>query len=155
MPYSSAEGKTAREHTLQRWAEIKRRAVLWLPSSFIFPSELETEMEQRSLLGYIVLFLFWERYTKTINNARNWSINSLTPSAPHDVMMWNTDNKNPKILMTYSYKSNFTHFDNGITNWCNVTLLKLNYPVRGTKTWKNGRKKKRDIRSLTKHAKEA
>ena len=32
------------------------------------------------------------------NNAQNWSINSLTPSALHDVLMWNTDNRNHKPI---------------------------------------------------------
>ena len=27
------------------------------------------------------------------DRCRNWSIHSLTPSALHDVMMWNTDNQ--------------------------------------------------------------
>ena len=40
----------------------------------------------QSPLGYVVLLLFW-------TGARNWSINSLTASALHDVMMWNTNNQ--------------------------------------------------------------
>ena len=38
----------------------------------------------QSPLGYVLLLLFQ-------TGARNWSINSLTPSALHDVLMWNTD----------------------------------------------------------------
>lgn len=38
-------------------------------------------------LRYVVLLVFWEPGT------RNWSVNSLTPNALHDVMMWSTDNQ--------------------------------------------------------------
>ena len=31
----------------------------------------------------------------------NWSINSLNPSALHNVMMWNTDNKNHKAMAAH------------------------------------------------------
>ena len=54
-----------------------------LQTDFIFP--LEWKMETQSPLGYVVLILFREPGT------RNWSINSLTPSALHNVMIWNTD----------------------------------------------------------------
>ena len=36
----------------------------------------------------------------TIRDPQNWSINSLTPSALHDVIMCNTDNKNHKTMTT-------------------------------------------------------
>jgi len=44
-----------------------------------------------------------------MDNPWNWSINSLTPSALHDVMMWSADNQNHKP-MTLS-KSDFDNFD--------------------------------------------
>jgi len=37
-------------------------------------------------LRYVVLLLFW-------TGTQNWSINTWTPSALHDVMTWNTDNQ--------------------------------------------------------------
>jgi len=40
----------------------------------------------QSLLEDVAALLFQ-------TGAWNWSINSLTPSALHDVMMWNADNK--------------------------------------------------------------
>ena len=35
---------------------------------------------------------------RTIDDPRNWSIDSLTPSALHDVMIWNTNNKSHKSM---------------------------------------------------------
>ena len=37
----------------------------------------------------------------TIDDPWNWSINSLTLSALHDVTMWNTDNKNHRTMAMY------------------------------------------------------
>ena len=51
----------------------------------------------QSLLEYLVLH-FWESATWKIISPWNWSVNSLTPSAFHDVMMWNTNNKNHKTM---------------------------------------------------------
>jgi len=33
-----------------------------------------------------------------VDNPQNWGTNSLTPSTLHDVMMWNTDNRNHKTM---------------------------------------------------------
>ena len=52
MPYSKAEGETAREHALPRQA-VKERAVWWLVCSFIYPSEWK--METNGLLRCVVL----------------------------------------------------------------------------------------------------
>ena len=43
-------------------------------------------LQMQSPLGLVVL-IFWEPGT------RNWSINSLTPNALHDVMMWSTSDE--------------------------------------------------------------
>ena len=44
-------------------------------------------------LGYVVLVLFWEASIWKVVNPQNWSINSLSIRAVHDVMMWNTNSK--------------------------------------------------------------
>jgi len=49
-----------------------------------------------SALWYVVLPLFWEPGIWKVVSPQNWSIDSLIPHALHDVMMWNTDNKNHK-----------------------------------------------------------
>ena len=52
----------------------------------------------QSPLEYVVLLLFWEPGIQKVVRPRNWSIYSLIPRALHDVMMWNTDNKNHKAM---------------------------------------------------------
>ena len=44
-------------------------------------------------LGYIVILLFWEASIWKVVNPQNWSINSLSTRAVHDVMMWNINSK--------------------------------------------------------------
>jgi len=56
----------------------------------VFPLSRNDSRTANSLLGNVVL-LFQ-------TGAWNWSINFLTPSTLHDVMMWNTDNKNHKTM---------------------------------------------------------
>ena len=53
----------------------------------------------QSPLAYVVL-LFSEPGTRKIDSPWNWSINSLAPSALHDVIMWNIDNKKNHKTMT-------------------------------------------------------
>jgi len=72
MPYTNAEARRG-------WDEQKGGE----PGLMTLPGALSPLWTQ-SLPGYVVLLLFQ-------TGARNWSINSLTPSALHDVIMWNTD----------------------------------------------------------------
>ena len=85
-------------------------------NSFIFPSE--GKMETRSPLGAL-FFASETRIPGTIDDPQNWSINSLTPSALHDVMMWNTDNKNHKTLRISLARSQRCLRDPGIV--CRTT----------------------------------
>lgn len=55
-------------------------------------------------LGYVVLLLFWDPGIQKVVSPRNWNINSLIPCALHNVMMWNTDNKNHQIMTTIKRK---------------------------------------------------
>ena len=92
-PYSNAEGETAREHMLLRWAEREKGDILWSVNSFIFPSE-----QKHKVLWGMCFFSSKNQVPRNIDNPRNGSINSLTPSAWHDIMMWNTNNKNHKTM---------------------------------------------------------
>ena len=65
--------------------EGKGRDVSWPANSIIFLSEQKTVTEQRIVL--------WKMFFSSGTGSQNWSTNSLTPSALHDVMMWNTNNK--------------------------------------------------------------
>jgi len=65
---------------------IEKKDVRWPTEAlYLFPLSRNANRTANSLLGNVVL-LFW-------TGTRNWSINSLTPSALHDVMMWNTNNQ--------------------------------------------------------------
>ena len=57
-------------------------------------------MEQQSLPGAVVhsVVSLLRQVPGTVGNPWNWSVNSLNPSALHDVMMWKTDNKNHKTM---------------------------------------------------------
>ena len=50
----------------------------------------------QSPLGYVVLF--WEPGIRKISSPWKLGIDSLTPSALHDVITWNTSNKNHKAM---------------------------------------------------------
>ena len=54
------------------------------------------EMEQWSFLEPVAHFFSSDAGNGTVNNLWNYTINSLTPSALHDVMLWNSDNKDHK-----------------------------------------------------------
>lgn len=49
--------------------------------------------QNRSPLGNVVVL-----FLRTRNPERSWSINSSTPSALHDVIVWNTTDKNCKTV---------------------------------------------------------
>jgi len=49
----------------------------------------------------------------TTDNPRDCSINSLTTSTLHDVMMWNTDNKNYKSTTETKWKNSTIGFKSG------------------------------------------
>jgi len=77
----------------QQWESltIKKRGVRWPTEAlYVLPLSRNGNRMVNSLLENVVV-LFW-------TGAWNWSINSLTPSALHDVMMWKTSNKNHKTM---------------------------------------------------------
>jgi len=72
----------------QQWESLmmEKRAARWpLEALSVFPLSRNDNSTVNSLLGNVVLLFR--------RGAWNWSINSLTPSALHDVMMWNTSNQ--------------------------------------------------------------
>ena len=84
------------EHALQRWA-VKDRGSLVTPEKFYPFLWMEIEMEQWQSSGHgNCSSLLRSRYAEKYDNPYNRSINSLTPSALHNVTMWNNDNKNNK-----------------------------------------------------------
>ena len=74
--------------------------ISWSMNSFIFPSEWKTETEQWTVLWDMSFFFSSEtRIDGTIHYPRNWSINSLTPRALHDFMMWNTYSESHETMI--------------------------------------------------------
>ena len=59
--------------------------------------ELYLSFWMQSPLGYVVI-LFWEPGIRKVGGPWKWGINSLAPSALHEVMIWNTNNKNQKTM---------------------------------------------------------
>ena len=86
-----AEGLTlmacSRDKQQRESLTIEKRDIRW-PTEALYVFRLSRNDNRRvnSLLGNVVLLLYW-------TGARNWSINSLNPSALRDVMMWNTSNQ--------------------------------------------------------------
>ena len=74
-PYSSAQAT----HAVGMRAKGRKKNQVTLP-------EVISSLCPQSPLGYVVFLLFW-------TGAQNWSINTLTPSALHDVIMCNTSNQ--------------------------------------------------------------
>ena len=76
----------------------------------------------QSLLGYVVLLLFWEPGIQKVVSPQNCSINSLIPRALHDVMMWNTNNKNHKIMTAGYTRTKVLTF-----TWVTLSVWGLTY----------------------------
>ena len=90
-PYSRDEGKMVRAFTADR--SSKKR------EDHVTCREFDLSLWTQSPLGYVVHF--WEPGTWKISSPQNWSINSLTPSTLHEVMMWNTKNNNHKTMTVF------------------------------------------------------
>ena len=88
-------------------------------SSLVTCEQFYLSLWMQSPLGYVVLLLFWEPGTQKIGSLWNWSINSLTPSALHDVVMWNT---NKKIIKTWQKRNSVAHLCFIYTSMSNVNL---------------------------------
>ena len=69
---------------------IKKGEGKWSVDSSYLSLWAEMVTEQRTVLQEMSFFF------SSGTDTQNWSINSLTPSALHDAMMWNTNNKNHK-----------------------------------------------------------
>ena len=78
-PHHNAEVRHAVGSSSREERQRKREGLMTLPVVI-------SPLRMQSSLGYVLLLLFR-------TGAQNWSINSLTSSALHDVMMWNTDNQ--------------------------------------------------------------
>ena len=98
--YSNAEGETAREHTHCRDEQEGKKGLshdLWTVLCFLLNEKWKTEWWT---VPWDMKFFFSSEtdILETIHNPQNLSISSLIPSALHDVMMWNTENKNYKTM---------------------------------------------------------
>lgn len=69
-----------------------------LANSLSFPQNGKQKQNSEVFWEMLLSFSFENQAPETINNAENWSINSLTTGAIHGVMMWNIDNKNHKTI---------------------------------------------------------
>jgi len=72
-----------------------------------FPLNRKWNRNTESLLGNVVLILFWERQLKTVDNPQNCNFKSLIPSALHEVTIWNTNKRNHKAI-TFHILFHFT-----------------------------------------------
>ena len=107
-PYSNAEGDTAREHIAQRWAEKEGQSRdSWTVLSFHLNEKINGTVKYSGICSSPLRKI----YPRTINNPPNWSIKSLTPSALHDVMMQNTDNRNHETMTVLYAKELFSLLD--------------------------------------------